>query len=349
MAEKEQGGFAPPSDSEGVVGDGNLSVEDIQGMFTEAADVSEPGESSETDTGEETGEDSELAGLGEEGGESGEPDDSENPPDDPDDDVLSDLKPKAAEKARKRIDTLTKRAKTAEEQLEAQRYEFDRQIEELRATRAAESRKVTQQSLSLRDKIESAETPEELSGFIEEAKTLKRFARENQTKDYVELGDRELTGENVRALLNEVEDILEETVPRRFNYIRSRHQSEQLAQQQFPAWGDRQHPDHALLTGIWDTTEVGKVLKKVPQGRYAAGVMAIGIRALEAMEQQRQAQQQGGKQAQTQAAPRKATAVAQRVPGMDSASPAPTGKSERRIPKAGAISLDELSAFLADA
>lgn len=230
---------------ESVVDEGNLAFGEIQGRFAQAfeeaqgeAEVSEEGEgdSAEQATNEEPetesdSEDEELAS------------DEES---DDDDDVLSELKPSAAKRARKRIDKLTARAKEAEEKSLA----LESRLQRLESGGAQPQQ---QQDLTFTNKVEKAQTFDELKQLQEVARQTYEWADDNSDEHSVELNGTEYTRDQIKQLKKEARNVMERVIPSRAQKLKTQYETQQAVLQRYPAWQDKDHADHPALMENWST------------------------------------------------------------------------------------------------
>lgn len=355
MAETVEAGHAPPANEVGVGVEGNIDLGELAGHFLqgeqspEAAEASEGGDATSdervtSDVVETTGDDTDAVFEPEEGVEAGQDSTDTDESDDGDDDVLSDdLSEAGKTKLVKRVNKLTARAKSAEEKLEAEREAFQKQIDELKEQVSQPTEK--KQADTWSERVAQAETPQELLQMQQVARETKKWVRAHQHEEFSKLGEQELDQEQKAAMLNEAEDMLEQEIPARAQYLQQREIVEQNTVKDFPAWRDTKHPDHQLLHRIWNDPVSKGMFQGQPNGRYLASIFAKGIRALEA-----EGQAQAAPPAEEKA-PAKKQVVAPKVPGMDGGNPPVPGNRsnelEKRILSKGNVSTDDFVALLA--
>jgi len=355
MADNEAAVADAPATGEGLapqegVGDaGNLSGENLAGILLkeletvpEETEVSEEGEG----TTEEQATDDEPETDTDSAEETHADEDEGDDPEDLSEDDLRQLKPKAAEKARKRIDKLTARAKEAEERAQAL---------ENRLARLEQGQQESDQPTgnSFAERVQQANAPDQLQKLYETARDTKKWARKVLAEDQFDYdGNIEVEGQKyskaqIANALNEAEDAIETALPQRFQYLRSRMEADQNAVREFPAWQDQSHPDHKMLVQAYTQSPIASYLQQMPNGRYVAGLVVEGIKAKQAAQ----------KPAESPATPPKAESkpreqkIAPKVPGGDDGySPAPKSDSQdiqKRMTQKDSLSNDDLVAILA--
>ena len=369
MADKTMTVDAPavPESGEGVgdSGEGNLDTGQLTGMLLQGmAGVSEEGEGepneqvtdgepeTETDSDADHAESEEQPSESEEDTEEPDEESEESEePDEEDDSYLDSLKESAAKKARKRIDKLTARAKEAEEQLKAREEAL--QTLEQRLSKLEKGEQPQQEGQRFTDKVKAASSPEELQELYSTAREAKKWARgalvsdrfqydADSGEDVIIANGAKLTKQQVSQILSEAEDAIEQVIPSRAQYIQARQTADKNAESDFPAWRDRSNPDYERLQGIYNDDQFGEFFQAAPNGRYLAGVMLEGIKALEAKKVSKDA---------PPAKPKAQQKIAPKVPsgdeGMVSTPKRDNDDLERRFKNAETLSQDDFVAYLA--
>lgn len=321
-------------------GVGNMTGDELQAMFLgeeqseEQSEQPEPESEIQAELSEESPE-SEQATGDEDGSEDSEQSEDEE------EDVLSELKPNAAKRARKRIDKLTARAKEAEEKLAEQ----SRKLEEMQSKLQAPQQE--QRFSSFSEKVSSAQTIQELETALETARATKRWVRNNEDAEEVEINGVKLTYDQRKQMLSEAEDVIESVIPKRVSFLQQKQVAEQNAFRDFPAWTDRENPDHERINKLWNDPMAKQLFHNLPNGRYLAGVFMEGLKSLEGRGKSNQA-----KENTVQKPAQKRQPVAPNAPGMDSDySPSPSNADtdfNKRFKDKGQISDDDLVAYFAD-
>lgn len=346
----------------GVAADGNISTSDIAGLFAQAHEsvesevVSEEGEGEAaeqaTNAEPETDEDSSAEDATEETEDTEE--ESDESEESEDDDVLSKLSPKAADKARKRIDKLTARAKGAEEELERRTQEIDQMRDRLEALEKSKTQEQdSSDTITFADRVQKAETPADLQSLEKVAKETREWCRRNLHKEYAELGKDEsgeprvIEHEEIADMLAESERVLEEAIPGRQQYLKKREVVAQNALRDFPAWKDTEHPDHKRLLELWNDPAAASTFHNMPNGVYLIGVLNEGLKVMEARQKGEQVPTKEP-EAKKAAPAKKEQKIAPKVPGVD-AGVAPTetkaSNSEKHFQGQTSLSMEDLVAY----
>lgn len=356
MADKQDAGYAAPAESNAVDGDGNLTVEQIAGrLLSESQEAVGTSDEGEADSAEQAT--NEFAETGADG-DAEVSDATEDPADDSnshdgeaedEDDVLSesdDLSDAGRKKLVKRVNKLTKRAKDAEEELQRRDEQLQSLQERLEKIERGEE-KPDERPATFTDRVQQASTLEQLEQMQKTARETIKWARRHMDEPEVEVNGTTLERDDVLRMLEEAEDVLQDTIPKRANYLMQRQQVEQNTLKEFPAWGDREHPDYKLLHQVWNDPTAKSMFHTQPNGRYLASVFVEGLKVLEG----KQAKPAGtDKPKEQQAQPRKQQAVAPRVPGVDEGvAPSMSSQSlsdvEKRIQAKDSLSFDDLVAI----
>lgn len=316
----------------------------MMGMFLREseeapAEVSEEpdpdAEEQATTAQEEEETDSDEAESEEEEPDEGEPDE---------DDVLSELKPNAAKRARKRIDKLTARTKEAEERLQQREQEFQQLQQRLETLERGGQESKEQPPARFIEQVEKAESPEQLTQLMETARMARDWVDDNIDEGEVELNGVTYDRDQMKAIRRDAKDVLEKGIPQRAQYLQQRQQFEQSAVKDFPAWKDTDHPDHKLLQEIWNDPVAQETFRKMPNGRYLASVFAEGLKVI---------RNKGKKETQEkeEPKPKKKQAVAPKVPGVDdNYAPSETASDsdyERAFQEKTSLSQEDLVAYFA--
>lgn len=117
--------------------------------------------------------------------------------------MTDDVTPKGLQKALKRINQLTARAKGAEEEAAA----LKEQIETLKSQPNQEAEQV--EGKPALDKVQSLQ---DLETLRKEAVAAKKWALQNIGKSYIEVEGREYDDDDIRNILTEAEDYLSEKI-----------------------------------------------------------------------------------------------------------------------------------------
>lgn len=324
--------------------EGNLTHHEMMGMFLQEAEATD-----EVSADAPEGDEQATAPEGEEpdsGTEEVEAEESDPEPEEgeDDDDVLSELKPNAAKRARKRIDKLTARAKEAEERLQQREQEFQQMQERLAKLEQGDQQQERQQ-MRFVERAKSAEDPAELQEIYNTAIATRDWVDDHIDDDTPELNGQEIDRDTMKAMRKEAREIIERVIPERTNYIRQREQFDQNTYRDFPAWRDPQNPDYKLLQDVWSDPLAKDTFHKMPNGRYLASVFVEGLKAMQNRGKKEKSEAETPKQQ-----PRKQQ-IAPRVPGSDdgySPSPGQQGSDfEKQFQQKETLSQEDLVAYFA--
>ena len=276
MEEKQE------ADTPGLTGaddDGNITSGELATFFgTEPSEPTEdvpietevvepedaPAGSEDSETTEESTEDV-LSHSEEEAGED-EADEAEEPE-----------VPKSTQKLLKQISKLTARAKGAEEKVDDMRKEVDALKSE-----SPEDQAVKGGSTGIPE-IDKVETVGELDALREQAMLAKRFALKHIGKDYVEDGEEEYDGDQIRNILRRSEDFLMEHIPARQAYLQEREHAEGNAREDFPVWRGEDDEGEQLVMNIMGNADLmNKSLSQMPNQKYLVGLMYEGMKVVQA-------------------------------------------------------------------
>lgn len=357
MSDSNKAVNAPTAETQGVEvqkSASSLTTESLAKLFLEqeSAEVKEapaeekPEEQENTESTEETEEPAKEEEAGEEESpetsEDEEPEaepaaeDSEDPDGEQDD--LSQFSLKAKEKVQKRINKLTKRAKTAEEEnlaLKARLEQLEQRVEQVSK---ADKKPVNQ---SIVDRVLNADEAT-LTEIEREVSDLRKWARRNVHEDEVVIGEQTVPKEKVIQFLEDAEEALEKHIPARRSYLSQRKEMDAAAEQEFPGWKDKSSEQGVWLHSVWSNPNTQRVLGQLPNAKYLLGLLYEGHKAHEA---KKKAITEPKKEVKPVAKP------APKVPGMDvnsSVKPKsvdPMAKAKARIAGKSSISTEDLAGF----
>ena len=185
--------------------------------------------------------------------------------------------PKSTQKLLKQISKLTARAKGAEEKVDDMRKEVDALKSE-----SPEDQAVKGGSTGIPE-IDKVETVGELDALREQAMLAKRFALKHIGKDYVEDGEEEYDGDQIRNILRRSEDFLMEHIPARQAYLQEREHAEGNAREDFPVWRGEDDEGEQLVMNIMGNADLmSKSLSQMPNQKYLVGLMYEGMKVVQA-------------------------------------------------------------------
>ena len=304
----------------------NLSIESLASSFLEKV------ENEETETSTEVTEEAstEADPVEAEEEEDGEDVLSQSSDDEDDSEELTDdVTPKGLQKALKRINQLTARAKGAEEEAAA----LKEQIETLKFQPNQETEQV--EGKPALDKVQSMA---DLETLRKEAVAAKKWALQNIGKDYVEVDGREYDDDEIRNILTEAEEYLTEKIPARAQFLQQKQAWIQDTANTFP-WSQKgEGAEWELFLSIRDSQQYKPLLDSLPNGDFVAATIVEGINAVKA------------RQAKSQAKP-KATKTPPPEPSDAVAPPVQTKKSREQKKKQailgkGNVSVDQFASYL---
>lgn len=260
-----------PGQDTGADDDGNISGNRLAALFEpateEAEDARSESEATESEAQTAEVEDSEVVEEVEE----------ENVLSHSEEEAEETEVPKSTQKLLKQIGKLTARAKGAEEKYAEQQKE----IEALKAT-SPEDQAVAGGKTGV-PKIDKIETVDELEEMKQKAMDAKRWALQHIGKDYVEDGDKEWDGDEIRDILRKSEDYLMEHIPARQAYLRERDNADTNAREDFPVWRGEEEEGEQMIATIMNNKELmEKSLSQLPNQKYLAGLMYEGMKVVAA-------------------------------------------------------------------
>jgi hypothetical protein len=270
-----------PADNTGVENtNAILSVQDLASSFMEKVEETKSEEPAETDAVEEIDAtkavDSEEEQEGdvllqsdtEDDSEESETDESEEPD-----------APKGLQKALKRINQLTARAKGAEEEVASLK-------EEIQSLKSQSSDSTQTQSKPALDKVTNME---DLETLRKEAIAAKKWALSNLGKSYVEVDGKEFDDDSIREILTEAEDYLTEKIPQRAQFLHEKQQWVSDTIQTFPWTEKGEGEEWETFLSIRGNKQYKSILDGIPNGDYVTGLLVEGINAVRARQEKAKA------------------------------------------------------------
>jgi len=185
--------------------------------------------------------------------------------------------PKSTQKLLKQVSKLTARAKGAEEKVAEQTQE----LEALKAD-SPEDQAVVGGNTGIPD-VDSIQTMEGLEEMRQKAMTAKRWALNHIGKDYVEDGEDEFDGDQIRGILRRSEDFLMEHLPARQAYLHERDVAETNAREDFPVWrGEDDEGEQLIMSMMNNENLMQKSFSQLPNQKYLVGLLYEGLKVVEA-------------------------------------------------------------------
>lgn len=196
---------------------------------------------------------------------------SEEESDEESDDEPNEEQPKSVQKLLKQVNRLTARAKSSEELVESLKDEV--------------SKLTIEKKVEENPTIEEVTTAQDLEQLRQEALSAKKWARKHEDENYVQEGDKEYTREEIKRIRDNAEEHLDELIPEREKFIRSKQQSDALLQQDFKFINsDKESFEGKLWKSILNDPKL-KVLDKLPNGNYLKALMVEGATNLQRAKQ----------------------------------------------------------------
>jgi hypothetical protein len=251
-----------------------LTIEDLTSSFMEKVEENKSEETTETDAVEET--DATEAVESEEGQEGevlSQSDTEEDSVEESDDEEIEEPDtPKGLQKALKRINQLTARAKGAEEEVAL----LKQQIQSLQNDPQKSNDPQAKPTLDKVTNIGDLET------LRKEAVAAKKWALSNLGKNYVEVDGKEYSDDDIRSILTEAEEYLSEKIPQRAQFLQQKQQWVSDTIQTFP-WTEKGEGENweTFLT-IRENAQYKTLLDSIPHGDYVTGLLVEGINAVKA-------------------------------------------------------------------
>jgi chaperonin cofactor prefoldin len=265
---------APGIDSGADTNAGILSEADLASSFMERVEEQpeeKPSEADAADTTEgevaEAVEDSEGNVLsqseqseedGEEEAEAEEAEESTEPP-------------KGVGKLLKQVGKLTARAKSAEEQVEAMQAKIA----------ALESQPQSSEPQGSPALSEIADLPS-LEKVRQEAIAAKKWAVQHLGKDYVEDGEKEYSGDEIREIFAAADEYLTEKIPQRAQHLQAKRQWDEDAKSTFPFLESQEGEHFELFQQVRHGEQYKNLLDGLPNGDFVAATLVKGIEAVKA-------------------------------------------------------------------
>ena len=180
--------------------------------------------------------------------------------------------PKGIQKALKRINQLTARAKGAEEEVAT----LKAQVESLKTQPPETAKPQTKPTL------ENVSNMADLETLRKEAVAAKKFAIMNLGKDYIEVEGTEYNAEDITTILSEAEDYLTEKIPLRAQFLQQKDQWVGDTIRTFP-WSEKgEGEEWQQFQSIREDQRYKPLLDKLPNGDFVAATIVEGINSIKA-------------------------------------------------------------------
>jgi hypothetical protein len=180
--------------------------------------------------------------------------------------------PKAVGKLLKQISRLTSRSKTAEEKVEAMQAEIS----------ALKSQPQEQASPQGSPALEEIADLASLEKVRQEAIAAKKWAVQHLGKEFVEDGDKEYSGDEIREIFGAADEYLTEKIPQRAQFLQAKEQWQSDASSTFTFLAEQEGENYELFQQVRNGPQYKHVLDGLPNGDFVAATLVKGIQALKA-------------------------------------------------------------------
>ncbi len=180
--------------------------------------------------------------------------------------------PKGVGKLLKQVGKLTARAKSAEERVEAMQAE-------IAALKSQPQEQATPQGSPVLEEVADLESLEKVR---QEAIAAKKWAVQHLGKDYVEDGEKEYSGDEIREIFAAADEYLTEKIPQRQQFLQSKKQWEADANSTFTFLAEKDGENYELFQQVRNGPQYKRVLDGLPNGDFVAATLVKGIQAIKA-------------------------------------------------------------------
>ena len=180
--------------------------------------------------------------------------------------------PKGLGKLLKQVGKLTARSKTAEEKVEALQAEIS----------TLKSQPQEQASPQGSPALEEIADLASLEKVRQEAIAAKKWAVQHLGKDYVEDGDKEYSGDEIREIFGAADEYLTEKIPQRAQFLQAKQQWQTDASSTFTFLAEQEGENYELFKQVRNGPQYKQVLDGLPNGDFVAATLVKGIQALKA-------------------------------------------------------------------
>ena len=239
--------------------------------------------------------------------------------------------PKGVGKLLKQVGKLTARAKSAEERVEAMQAE----ISALK-TRPNDQKAEPQGPPALGEVANF----DELEKVRKEAVAAKKWAVQHLGKDYVEEGEKEYSGDEIREIFAAADEYLTEKIPQRAGFLQAKAESDARSREVFDFWDNPEDEANLLYRQVLADPRYAS-LNALPNRDFVMGLIVEGFRSVNA-----KAESKG------KPAAKKRTAKTPPATLEESVAPPPQQKTDRQNQRikaaiaAGNISANQFAALL---
>jgi hypothetical protein len=272
----EQTSEAPAEQSGADNPNAILSVQDLASSFMEKVEEAKSEEPTETDAVEETDATEAVESEEEQEGEvlSQSESEDEATEDLEDDEIEESDTPKGLQKALKRINQLTARAKGAEEEVALLKSEIQSlQSQTNKSSDQPDAKPALNKITNLAD----------LETLRKEALSAKKWALSNLGRsEVVEVDGKEYDDDDIRNILTEAEEYLTEGIPQRAQFLQQKQQWVNDTIQTFPWTEKGEGEEWQTFLSIRGNEQYKTLLDSIPHGDYVTGLLVEGIKSVQA-------------------------------------------------------------------
>ena len=180
--------------------------------------------------------------------------------------------PKGLGKLLKQVGKLTARSKSAEEKVEALQAEIS-------TLKSQPQEQATPQGSPALEEIADLASLEKVR---QEAIAAKKWAVQHLGKDYVEDGDKEYSGDEIREIFGAADEYLTEKIPQRAQFLQAKQQWQTDASSTFTFLAEQEGENYELFKQVRNGPQYKHVLDGLPNGDFVAATLVKGIQALKA-------------------------------------------------------------------
>ena len=180
--------------------------------------------------------------------------------------------PKGLGKLLKQVGKLTARSKSAEEKVEALQAEIS-------TLKSQPQEQATPQGSPALEEIADLASLEKVR---QEAIAAKKWAVQHLGKDYVEDGDKEYSGDEIREIFGAADEYLTEKIPQRAQFLQAKQQWQSDASSTFTFLAEQEGENYELFKQVRNGPQYKQVLDGLPNGDFVAATLVKGIQALKA-------------------------------------------------------------------
>ena len=250
------------------------TVEELASSFIERVEESPEPETTEPEAGEtaEAGEEeAEAEDVLSQSSQSEEEEGEETEAEEEAEEESAEGPPKGVGKLLKQVGKLTARAKSAEERVEAMQAKI--------AALESQPQKAEPQGSPVLEEIADLASLEKVR---REAIAAKKWAVQHLGKDYVEDGEKEYSGDEIREIFAAADEYLTEKIPQRAQFLQAKEQWASDASSTFTFLAEQEGENYELFQQVRNGPQYKHVLDGLPNGDFVAATLVKGIEAIKA-------------------------------------------------------------------